>query len=120
MQTAEQRRFRSGDICMEAGWYEFDGYVDDAGGPQPGQAEVETALNAGDLFPAIQSTRRACFWKPFGRVVEDDHAEERRRSTAPADSISDERPWFSGTPAPRKRDTEHQLAPFPVGRSFGA
>ncbi|HMQ15854.1 MAG TPA: hypothetical protein PKC49_07765 [Phycisphaerae bacterium] len=120
MQTAEHGRFKSGDICMEAGWYEFDGYVDDANGPQPGQTEFEIALSAGDLFPAIQSTRRACFWKPFGRVVEDEHAEDRERFAASVDSISDEHPWFSGTPAPRKRDTDYELATFPVGRSFGA
>ncbi len=62
--NASDRRFRSGDICVEPGWYQFDGYVDGDAGPYPSLGEVEVSLFRGEAFPVIRSAKRACYWTP--------------------------------------------------------
>jgi hypothetical protein len=58
-----KRRFQSGDVCPESGWYEFDGYVESPFDPLPALDEMEVRLSAGTAFPAIRNTNnRACFW----------------------------------------------------------
>ncbi|MEP0845276.1 MAG: YjzC family protein [Phycisphaerae bacterium] len=74
MDTSTYQRFKSGEICVESGWYEFDGYVDGTNDPLPNLTETEVALEAGDVFPPIQSLKRACYWKLVDGIGDDREA----------------------------------------------
>lgn len=63
MNVTTRQRFESGDICLEGGCYEFDGYVSGPPDPLPLEPEWEIPLSIGDIFPPIQSRKRACYWK---------------------------------------------------------
>jgi hypothetical protein len=63
METITYKRFRSGDLCDDSGWYEFDGYVDAREAPLPGLSEMEIPMIAGDVFPPVRGQQRACYWK---------------------------------------------------------
>jgi hypothetical protein len=78
MDTATQQRFRSGELCIETGWYEFDGYVNGEPQPLPMLAEMEVARGVGDVFPSIRSTKRPCFWILAGGVVEQPDSAARK------------------------------------------
>jgi hypothetical protein len=62
VQTVIQCRYRTGDVCPQAGLYEFDGYVDGCSDELPFADEFEAVVVAGQLFPLIASRRRECFW----------------------------------------------------------
>lgn len=65
MEIYSNERFRSGDTCVAAGRYAFDGYVDGASDAVPPLLEI--SLRAGGvfpMFPACSGVRRACYWKP--------------------------------------------------------
>jgi hypothetical protein len=63
METITYKRFRSGDLCDDSGWYEFDGYVDAPQASLPGLSEMEIPMIAGDVFPPVRGQQRACYWK---------------------------------------------------------
>jgi hypothetical protein len=56
-------RFKSGDICVERGRYEFDGYLDGSSELLPAFEEMEVVLPSGQLFPLIRDRSRGCFWQ---------------------------------------------------------
>jgi hypothetical protein len=66
MGTGINGRFRTGDVCIESGWFEFDGYLDGATEPLPPLDEAEISLRAGDVFPAVLQPRRGCYWRQTG------------------------------------------------------
>ena len=61
--TGVDQRFRTGEVCLETGTYEFDGYVNGSSDGLPFSDELEIAILAGAPFPPIQSRNRACFWQ---------------------------------------------------------
>jgi hypothetical protein len=63
MDTITYKRFRSGDLCDDSGWYEFDGYLDAPDAPLPSLSETEIPMIAGDVFPPVRSQQRLCYWK---------------------------------------------------------
>ena len=50
MSTATRTRFKTGELCVISGVYEFDGYVDGTSWPQPTQDERKIPLSAVKLF----------------------------------------------------------------------
>lgn len=70
MDATAYTRFRSGDICIRAGWYEFEGYVVGPADPQPPLDEMGIELGVGDVFPRIRDSWRACYWTPARSTFE--------------------------------------------------
>jgi hypothetical protein len=58
------RRFQSGELCPDSGWYVFDGYVDGTLNPLPALSEMEVSLEAGETFPQIRTPAKSCYWQP--------------------------------------------------------
>ncbi len=54
--------FESGDICLEAGTYLFNGYIDGSPYPLPMQREMKLTLAVGQIFPGVHSAGKACWW----------------------------------------------------------
>jgi hypothetical protein len=77
MDTTTYQRFQSGDLCIESGWYEFDGYVDDVSDPLPALSQMEITLAVGQVFPPIQDPRRACYWKLVEGIPPRDRAPQQ-------------------------------------------
>lgn len=63
MATIPDQRFRSGEKCIEAGCYEFDGYLDGSSEELPGLGETEIWVSAGQRFPPPIGRQRKCYWK---------------------------------------------------------
>lgn len=63
MPVAVGTRFRTGEICIESGVYDFDGYLDGTSYPSPTAEERRIPLSAHETFPPIRSTGKACYWK---------------------------------------------------------
>lgn len=61
-------RFRTGETCLESGVYGFDGYLDGTSSPAPTAEERQIPLSAGETFPPIRSTSKACYWKLIRRA----------------------------------------------------
>lgn len=53
---------QTGDGCIQVGWYEFAGYVDGASEPTPALEECFVLVGAGETFPSVSATNRACYW----------------------------------------------------------
>jgi len=70
MDFGTEERFQSGDVCVEAGSYEFAGYVVGPPEPLPGEPETEISLEVGDIFPLTRNPDRPCYWKLRGGIVE--------------------------------------------------
>jgi hypothetical protein len=69
METATHQRFKSGEVCLEFGTYEFDGFADDIDASAPVSLDQRRiALGVGDIFPQIEDFPRACFWRLVGGV----------------------------------------------------
>lgn len=64
MTTGTEQRYRSGDICPEAGRYILEGCADPRSDPPP-RVPIEILLRAGDPFPALtgRGAGRACYWR---------------------------------------------------------
>ncbi len=60
---AYDRRFKSGEVCVDPGGYEFDGYLDGSSELLPALEEMDVRLLRGQVFPLIRSQWRACFWR---------------------------------------------------------
>jgi len=58
------QRFQSGERCVEAGRYEFDGYVRDPPEPLPQLSDWEIRVEAGQMFPKTRHPNRPCYWTP--------------------------------------------------------
>ncbi len=60
-------RFKTGQICVASGRYQFDGYLDGyldgTLSPAPTEQERNIPLSKGETFPLIKSTNKACWWK---------------------------------------------------------
>jgi len=61
-------RFKTGEKCVESGRYRFDGYLDGTHYPPPTSEEREIPLSAGETFPPIRSSGKACWWKLMQRI----------------------------------------------------
>lgn len=59
------RRFRSGEVCREDGWYGFDGYVGRSSETPASLTAIEVPLRAGDAFPGVHHSDKPCYWKPI-------------------------------------------------------
>jgi hypothetical protein len=71
MAATLNQRFQTGDRCQNSGSFEFDGYMDGSTSPLPKPDEMQIAVKAGDEFPAVCETHKACYWRPVER--EDDY-----------------------------------------------
>ena len=58
-----EARFQTGDCCIAAGRFQFDGYVDGSREPAPAAAEQQINLEEARVFPAIASAGKPCWWK---------------------------------------------------------
>ena len=56
------QRFKTGEVCMAAGYYTFDGYMDGANWPPPTAEERFIPLDRNDRFPPIKSTNKGAYW----------------------------------------------------------
>jgi len=56
------QRFRSGEVCIERGEYEFDGYLDGSSSALPALEEMEIRVSGGEVFPGVQSRGKPCYW----------------------------------------------------------
>jgi hypothetical protein len=61
--VAVRKRFQTGDTCEITGRYRFDGYVDGTTAPRPGHKEKMIPIVVTQVFPPIQSTGKACWWR---------------------------------------------------------
>ncbi|HYE79869.1 MAG TPA: YjzC family protein [bacterium] len=59
-------RRRTGDLCEQAGRYEFICYVDGDNQPLPGFEERMVLMRHGDRFPPVRSNGRDCWWRYVG------------------------------------------------------
>jgi hypothetical protein len=62
MSTATRTRFKTGEVCIISGVYEFDGYTDGTSSPPPTPAERKIPLSRSERFPPIRSADKACWW----------------------------------------------------------
>jgi hypothetical protein len=62
MPTQTAYRFRSGDMCIHAGRYSYDGYVDRGGMPMPRLSEMAIHVRGGERFPRVGKTDSPCWW----------------------------------------------------------
>jgi hypothetical protein len=60
-------RQETGQRCDSAAMFEFDGYVDGSGHPEPRLEERRTALSKGRRFPPIRSSGKSCYWRRVDR-----------------------------------------------------
>ncbi|MCG3128367.1 MAG: hypothetical protein CHACPFDD_03255 [Phycisphaerae bacterium] len=77
MTTQTKTRFRTGDVCIQAGRYHFDRYVDDRTTPTPAPSELVIELAPGDRFPQITTIGKECWWLPPDVPIGDDLDELR-------------------------------------------
>lgn len=66
MATTPQVRFRSGDICTQAGSYSFDGYADGDWEPAPDRDQTVIDVNVGQPFPSPAPGNKPCWWTWIG------------------------------------------------------
>lgn len=55
--------FKTGQVCVASGVYEFAGYTDGSWAPSPTSSEREIPLAAGNTFPLIRSANKGCWWR---------------------------------------------------------
>ena len=63
MSTTTKTRYKTGEICVLAGDYCFDGYTDGTQTPSPTPEERVIPLDVNDTFPPIRSCEKACYWR---------------------------------------------------------
>ena len=63
MSTFTSTRFKTGQKCVRAGSYCFDGYTDGTSTPSPTTEERVIPMDVGDVFPPIRSCEKACWWR---------------------------------------------------------
>lgn len=66
--TTATLRGKTGERCEVSGVYEFEKYVDGTVSPQPTVGEREIALSIHNVFPAIRSSGKACWWRLVRRT----------------------------------------------------
>jgi hypothetical protein len=59
-------RYKTGQVCPSKGNYRFDGYTDGTWTPSPTAEEMVIPLDAGDVFPPINSSDKGAWWKFIG------------------------------------------------------
>lgn len=57
-------RYCSGDVCRASGRFRFDGYLDGSLDPAPADHEAFVTLDAGEVFPRVESLGLRCWWVP--------------------------------------------------------
>ncbi len=62
MSVERNKRFKSGETCVQSGCYSFDGYLNGAQGPEPALPEREIRLTSGEVFPPVASAWKGCWW----------------------------------------------------------
>ena len=63
MRTTSGTRYKTGEKCITTGTYRFDGYLDGTSDPSPTADEMRISLSAGETFPPIRSSEKACYWR---------------------------------------------------------
>ncbi|MCB9587925.1 MAG: YjzC family protein [Polyangiaceae bacterium] len=55
-------RFRTGQKCTQTGVYHWDGYTDGTRLPAPTSEERVITLDAGRIFPPVNSADKGAYW----------------------------------------------------------
>ena len=62
MPTTATSVYRTGQVCLISGVYQFAGYLDGSSTPSPTAEEREIRLTYSERFPPIRSSEKGCYW----------------------------------------------------------